>query len=78
MPKPTRLANLARTARQWLAPLYEVALIDRLTGQPHAVAGFRLAVLTCEPQLTREQMMRHRDTRRWDATVRPAKWKGNQ
>lgn len=62
--------------RRVLAPLYEVSLIDRLTGRPHAVAGIPLVIVTCDPRLTKMQLMHYRDAQRWDAAIRPVNRQG--
>lgn len=76
MTVPSPRQTFGDLLRRVLAPLYEVSLIDRLTGRPYAVAGIPLVIVTCDPRVTKAQMMHHRDAQRWGAAVRPINRQG--
>ena len=70
------LADFAINARQAfmpVSPCYAVHLIDRRTGLPHVISGIPLVVYSRDPQETATDMMRNRDSDRWDVFIEPIK-----
>lgn len=57
-------ASLRRPVPQTAAPMFEVQLIDC------SPVGMPLTVFTTEPLQVAGELMRDRDTRRWDVKIR--------